>query len=359
MDMITEQELLDSPAWLPLQAVGNGELHLICLEEVAYRAASFLDQRLLRRGLTELRCGTEVAQGAAAQLTPRSHYVFHTGHVGSTLVSRLLGEHESLFCLREPAILRALAQEGSLPGPPLPAAPGLDLTAMLSLLSRTWRPQQRAVIKLSSFLSEHATRILSVGDQPAALLMFTDPQSYLRGILAGPNSRIESRMLAPSRLHRLQKRLGERAGSLRPGSEGEQVAMSWLCEMAALHEAAQQHRSRVLWVNFDAFLLEPHSGLEVMLRALGATASRRELEEVLAGPLMRQYSKAPEYAYDAELRRQVLESADSEHPLEIRRGMEWLGRLAQHHPLVEEVLASAAREGRQGAQCGSGAAPEQ
>jgi len=112
-------------------------------------------------------------------------------------------------------------------------------------------------------------------------------------------------------------------------------------------------------VNFDAFLHEPHAGLDRALRALGATPSGGELERLVSGPLMRQYSKAPEYAYDAELRRQVLESADSEHPLEIRRGMEWLGRLAQHHPLVEEVLASAAREGRQGAQCGSGAAPEQ
>src|SRR3546814_20118484 len=45
--------------------------------------------------------------GAAA---PRPDFIFHIGHVGSTLVSRLLAEVGDALPLREPMLLRALAQ---------------------------------------------------------------------------------------------------------------------------------------------------------------------------------------------------------------------------------------------------------
>ena len=53
---------------------------------------------------------------------------------------------------------------------------------------------------------------------------------------------------------------------------------------------------------------------------------------------MRQYSKAPEYAYDTALRRELLASADREHAAEIRRGMDWLQAAAQRHALAAAVL---------------------
>ena len=37
------------------------------------------------------------------------HFIFHTGHVGSTLVSRLLDETGDVLSLREPLPLRTLA----------------------------------------------------------------------------------------------------------------------------------------------------------------------------------------------------------------------------------------------------------
>jgi hypothetical protein len=59
---------------------------------------------------------------------------------------------------------------------------------------------------------------------------------------------------------------------------------------------------------------------------------------------MRQYSKAPEHAYDSELRRLVLSSADSEHAAEVGRGLDWLQRVAMRHRLVEAILERAGRE---------------
>jgi hypothetical protein len=329
-----EEELAGSPAWLPLEATPDGAMRLVHLDEQAYLAASFLDQRLLGQGHVQGTCPPAALEAAARRLTIRSHYIFHIGHVGSTLVSRLVGAHPGLFSLREPSLLRALATAGE------PAAPALATT--LALLSRTWRAGERAVIKATSFVSELAAQVLAQDPQARAIFMFAAPPAYLAGILAGPNSRAETLKLGPTRLERLARRVA--ATGQAPDSQGEWIAMSWLCEMSALLEAADAHAARVLWVDFDRFLGEPRAGLESVLRSLGARPEAREIEALLASPLMHRYSKAPEHAYDAALRREVLASAELEHAVEIRRGLAWLAQAAARHPLARRAFEMPSRE---------------
>ncbi len=330
---VTAAELAGSPAWFPLEAAGADVLRLVRLEEAAYRQASFLDQRILATHPREGTCSIETAAAAAGMLHARAHYIFHIGHVGSTLISRLLGEHPGFHSVREPALLRALAAA------PAQAAHAPSLTVTLALLARTWRIRQRALIKATSFVSEIAGSILATDDQAAALLVFTPPLAYLRCILGGPHSRVESRALAPARLARLHARIGSAALPSLPGSEGEWIAMSWLCEMSALCQAATRCAARVRWIDFDEFLTTPAAGLTEALRALGAAPAAQEVEALLAGPWMSRYAKAPEHAYDAALRRSVLEAADREHRGEIRRAMDWLARAAGRHPLIDAALA--------------------
>ena len=330
---ITAAELAGSPAWFPLEAPGGELLRLVRLDEAAYRQASFLDQRILAALPEEGVCPIATATAAAGMLPMRAHYIFHIGHVGSTLISRLLGEHPGFHSVREPALLRALAAA------PAQAAHAPSLTVTLALLARTWRAQQRALIKATSFVSEIAGSILATDDQAAALLVFTPPLAYLRCILGGPNSRLESRALAPARLTRLHARIGSAALPSLPGSEGEWIAMSWLCEMSALCQAATPCEARVRWIDFDEFLAMPAAGLTEALRALGAAPAAHDVDKLLAGPWMGRYAKAPEHAYDAALRRSVLEAADQEHRSEIRRGMDWLARAAGRHRLIDAALA--------------------
>lgn len=332
---LTNAELRDSPAWYPLELLPGESVRLLRLDAAAYRSASFLDQRLLRAAPPEARVASAQLEAAGAGLEPCSHYLFHTGHVGSTLLSRLIGAREEFFSLREPALLRAAAG----------AAASLPLSVTLGLLGRTWKRGQTAVVKATSYVSEIAGAILTASAESAAVLVFAEPLAYLRGILAGDNSRAEARALAAARLARLTRRLGPGAWHSDPRSEGEQVAMSWLCEMLALEAAARERPGRVLWVDFDAFLREPAEGLARILRTLGAEPGTREIEALLAGPIMRQYSKAPEHAYDAALRREVLEAADWEHRAEIARGMQWLSAVARQHAPVEALLKSSARMG--------------
>src|SRR4029077_135536 len=47
---IATDDLVASPAWFPLENIEGEAVRLIQLDEAAYRAASFLDQRLLGAG---------------------------------------------------------------------------------------------------------------------------------------------------------------------------------------------------------------------------------------------------------------------------------------------------------------------
>ncbi len=323
-------ELTRSPAWFPLQVARNDVVQLVRLDEAAYRAASFLDQRILESNPPQASCAATALVQAAAELAPAAHYVFHIGHVGSTLLSRLIGEDPRFFSVREPALLRLCALR--------PRACPMPLAALLALLSRSWRPQQRAVIKATSFVSERADTLIDVTPGSRALLMYTPALTYLRSIFGGPNSRVESRTLAPSRLARLCRRLAP-IRVPEPRSEGEGIAMSWLCEITSLCQAAQVFSARVHWLEFEQFLADPAAGLAGAFTALGASPDVRVIDAALTGPLMRQYSKAPDHAYDCALRRRVLESADREHGDEIRKGMRWLSGLAGGHRLIDKALA--------------------
>lgn len=326
---ISAAELARSPLWFPLDCEKPDGVRLVHLDEAAYRAASFLDQRILKSNPRQGFCAAAVLTQAASQLAPAAHFIFHIGHVGSTLVSRLVGEDPRIFALREPLLLRPHAMAGG--SCPIP------LAAVVALVSRTWRTEQFPVVKVSSFVSEIAGPVMDAAPRSRAILMYVPAPIYLRSIMAGQNSRAESRALAPSRLARLRRRLSP----IRipdPASRGESIAMSWLCEMTALCQAAAVFPGRVHWVEFERFLDDPRPGLAGVFTALGMSPDERAIDAALRGPLMRQYSKAPEHAYDRELRRRVLAEADWEHRDEIGNGMRWLSRLAGGHRLIDRAL---------------------
>jgi len=59
---------------------------------------------------------------------------------------------------------------------------------------------------------------------------------------------------------------------------------------------------------------------------------------ILAGPEMRRYSKAPQFAYDTGLRIAVLNEARATHAAEIHRGLAWLDRAASRWPIVARAM---------------------
>jgi hypothetical protein len=345
-----QESLARSPQMFPhLLDPRSDSVSFVELTRADYEKASFLDSRILTPQ-TPVRTlpWRNVAEAVeSAGLAERCGLIFHIGHVGSTLLSRLIGSHPGAFALREPGILRTFAQIMSEPAGTPGTWSGEDvdrrLSSMLKLFSRTFDGGQLAVVKATSFVSELGEALLARASRPRAVLLYVSPESYIATILGGPNSREEAKILAPSRLRRLHRRLGREAWSTASSSEGERLAMAWACEMLGLAAAAGSAGERTARVNFDEFLVNPSSLLGIF-RHFGIDASAAEVRTIVEGPDMRRYSKAPEYAYDRALRVAVLNQARELHGNEIRRGLAWLDRAAEQFAQVRQVIALAATD---------------
>ncbi len=333
----------DASLFPHLADLQKDQLLLSTMSETAYRQASFLDQRLFTPDLQ--RQVVSWADVAAVLLPPlpKPQYIFHIGHVGSTLVSRLLGELDSVLALREPAILRQLAEVQASK----PAAIHWTreeqvqrLGQVESWLSRVFHTDQRVMIKASSFVSSLARPLLA--DRGTALFLFTSPERYLQTILAGDASKQEAAALADLRLLRLEQHCGEPLDSKEMLSLAQTAALGWLCEMVTLRDAADHSpAASIAWMDFDDFLNQPGEQLQLAADHFGRDLSADKALGLVSGPIMTRYSKAPEFDYSASLREELLVEAAQIHADDIRQTLLWVEQLARRFPIVAAAMAKA------------------
>ena len=305
---------------------------LVLLDRDAIRTASFLDDRLMATGPESRLCNLdEVVEQAGAVTAPPANWIFHIGHVGSTLVSRLLGELDGVTSPREPRSFRDLATAAHEERPQLAAA-------LRRLMARRPDPEVSVIIKATSFVSEFAPLLVEPG--AAALFLYATPENYIAGILAGENSVKELAILERPRADRLSGR-DIRLGGF-DESDAHRAAAAWACEMTSLEVAADSlPESRIMWADFDEMLGDMPSYLTLAAGHFGIEASPDEIHALADGPLMRRYSKALEYDYSPSLRADLLAEARRDHLTEINAAVAALRDAARSAPLLERALQRA------------------
>jgi len=315
--------LVSSPALYPLAFdPARDALMFVRMDEAAYRAASFLDERLNMRGEWVAAAAVEQAMARSRDVR-KLHFIFHAGHVGSTLLSRLLDEAGGVLSLREPLPLRVIAEHFS------PAR----LELLLRLWERGFENTRAVVLKATSSTQRLATTLLAKRPHARAVMLNVGAESYLATMLAGGNSAADLNAQGAERMRRLSAMLA--SPPPRPGSLGELIAMSWAAERLTQIHAAQALGERVIAVDFDAMLEDVRATVARVLAHFGivAPASGKTYGEILA-----RYSKAPEHAYSPSLRKDLLAQARDNFGPEIREALVWLDNLKAANPSHAAVL---------------------
>jgi hypothetical protein len=323
----TPDEIVRDAGWL-VQALdpAAGVARTIAMDREAYRAASFLDDRMLQFGV-EARLVPWSAVAEAVPIISRrdARWIFHIGHVGSTLIARLLGEVPGVLSVREPRFLRDLTVISADERKPF-------TQAAQALFSRTFAQDELALVKATSFVSEIAPELVPTGER--AMFMFASPRNYIASILAGENSVKELALLAPSRA----SRMAPRVRPAEPRNDAESAALAWACEMTALEAAAETMPDRfIAWLDFDHFLASPEPRLGEIADHFGFPSTN--LGAIADGPLMRRYSKAPEFEYSPALRRDLIAQAAHANAGEIDDALAMLRAAAETSPLLARALA--------------------
>jgi hypothetical protein len=314
-------------------------------DAASYRAASFLDDRILGPDTQGAWLPIGAVREAARHVrnTRPVHFIFHTGHVGSTLVSRLLDEVDGVLPLREPLPLRTLADAHDVLREPesllSDARFGSDLALFMTLWSRGYGTTRCIVLKATSTAGRTAVPILSRSANSKAIYLNLRAEPYLATLLAGENSPMDLRGHGPGRIRRLQARISMSLAPLHAMSLGELAAMSWLAESWTQHEAVAQHPGKIIALDFDRFLGNIEEDMGRILSHFDLSHDPRQLSVLARSPVLARYAKAPEYAYTPADRTEILNRSRHANRDQIRKGMAWLERIAQSEPAAGEILS--------------------
>lgn len=345
-DLLTR--LSGSPDAYPQKIDLNSWMALVVLFDAGtYRSASFLDDRILGPATQGAWLPVaRVADTSRVVANPRPlHFIFHTGHVGSTLVSRLLDETGEVLSLREPLPLRTLADTHDVLAQPdsllSEAQFDLALTMFLRLWRRGYDRTRSVIVKATSSAGRLAGPILSASEGSRAIYMNLRAEPYLATLLAGQNSPTDLRGHGPERMRRLHSRLVAPLAPLHALSIGELAAMSWLAESLTQREAVKRFAGRVFALDFDRFLSDVSDSMRRILGHFELSDDLRYLSEVGRSPVLMRYSKAPEHAYTPAVRAEVLRDSRRHNREEIRKGMAWLERQARSDAAVAEIVSGA------------------
>lgn len=329
---IASEELARSPAWYPMALdFARDAILFLRMDEADYRASSFLDERVVTHGQEIWLPFADVERAMAKPVVSRPlHFIFHMGHVGSTLLSRLLDETGAVLSLREPLPLRAIANayDGGVPD--------VDrrTEVLLCLWERGFAGTKSVVLKATSATERLGSKLLAMRPDAKAVMLNVTAETFLATILAASNSAVDLNALGPERMHRLGK-IGVAA---RPTTLGELAVMSWLAERMTQAELQREHGARVMSVDFDALLETPEPVLGAILTHFGIDRSSEQIASIARSRAMSRYSKAQEHDYSPALRRQHLEEARMAYRAEIRAALDCLAKIAAAHPGVAALM---------------------
>ncbi|GAB5488720.1 MAG: hypothetical protein Pars2KO_22900 [Parasphingorhabdus sp.] len=329
-------------ALLPFSVdVNADQVILVRLSEEDYRNISFLDQRIITPQLPRQVVDWEEIAAIPISEQSQPHYIFHIGHVGSTLISRLLGEHQTILALREPAILRQIS-DLRVTNNEQAAAWNRDnfvdrLNKTQNWLSRSFHPNQTVMIKASSFVSPLAENLL--GNSGKALFLYTSFERYLQTILAGEASIREADALVDLRLLRVNRYLEHDQINKSDLSPVQKIGLGWICEMTTLTRAFDNlKQATIRWMDFDSFLSDPTAQLKIATDHFDLEISTQNIADLVSGPIMNSYSKAPEYDYSPSLREDLLAEAAQNHFQAIRDTMHWIEKMAKDHKAIARAM---------------------
>jgi hypothetical protein len=319
---------------------------VVAAAQGALEEASFLDDRMLTPGMAGGWLSFEdflLRAREAAEPAGRLGYIFHVGHCGSTLLSRLLAFRPGDTALREPQILRVLAEASCDIAEPWAALSEDMIHQLLDGLVRSWaRPRgeaSRVIVKATSLASGLGPDLLELTPQARAIALHMKLEPYLAALLAPETPSVDLSRGARVRFGRLKALLGDPGWRLHQLSLGELAAASWLCEASAMADLAATHPDAVHALDFDDFLAAPGPHVLQAANHMGLGWTEPDAHAALASPIMQRYSKAPEHQYGPDLRRQVLDDSRRRNAGEIAAGRAFVGRMLSAHPVLKPVEA--------------------
>jgi hypothetical protein len=308
----------------------------------AREQAAFLDERAMPPA-PEGRWAPLAALEAVPPPPRAAHAIFHIGHCGSTLLSRLLEAAPAVQALREPLPLRTLADAWPSRGGACARFSDTQADALLRgvwrALSRPLAPAVHVVVKPTSRCIPLAQALLDGFADARVVLLDMPLRPWLATLLKSEASLTDVATASDERLAWLHARGLATEHALHALDVPAQCALGWLAEQLRFAELARGPQARrVLRVDFEALLAEPSATLATVAAHFALDAGA--LAAAVASPHWQRYSKAPEHAYRVDDRRHDIALAKARFGAEVEAGVAAVAGVLRGHAALAASLAS-------------------
>ncbi|MGH8369549.1 MAG: hypothetical protein ACRESC_01085, partial [Gammaproteobacteria bacterium] len=315
---------------------------VVRIDRDTYRQAAFLDQRMF---ISDTQCAwvplNTLLQATSGLPTRTTHYIFHIGHCGSTLLSRLLAELSGCLTLREPLAFLTLAmaqRELGLPDSRLDASRWQDLFEMvLRLQARGYSDSDIVLIKSTSVAGNLLQPVLVTQPDSRVILLYMDLETWLTTMLRASGPRESVRAFASAWLTDFRQLTGDVSIELHTLDDIRQAVIGWTTMLLGFTRAATRQPGRTHWLNFDEFLRKPASHCKLLTEFLALPANDAKIETLTTGPIMGRNAKDPRQDFDTNVHARELAAARQRFDPEIRTGMRWFEELTQRIPSLSEL----------------------
>ncbi len=301
-----------------------------------YKNAVFLDQRALGPGTNGAWVPLDVlwrhVDAADFSYLAPANFIFHSGHCGSTLISRLLDEAPAVLGLREPLVLRTLATGLHARGVRGDMAFEETFKRVYQLLVRRFSPKQKVIIKPTSMCNNLAAVLLAQNPANRGILLFVKLEVYLANMLDKSEATDIDGFLSHriASLKKIVPDLGLEPGALSPA---EKIAFSWLAETAQFYLLSTRGlAARLLLMDFDQFLAQKAAHLSNIVQHFSIPGAQESMAGMLASPVFDSYSKQPGFAYTPARREAILNESRAANAAAIKTGIDFVERMMKTHP---------------------------
>jgi hypothetical protein len=252
----------------------------------------------------EIRLDDLLLAAAGENSARQVHCIFHISFCCSTLMARYFELLPSCFVLKEPRLLAQIALMRDQPAGLRDDA--FDLT--VKLLTRTYEPGQMVVIKPNDWCNPLAGKLLAHNPQLTITFLMAPLRQYLLAILKAEDRRDWVK-------NRLRTAVHEAAGyaplkNVEVGrlSVAQATAYLWLTHRYTCEQLTSNGtHGRVLVLNGERLLEEPHHSLNAVMKTCGFALSHDQVRDLTSHPSISRYSKDLSRPYDADSRQKEME----------------------------------------------------
>lgn len=294
------------------------------LDKTSYRSASFLDHARLAPLLLDPASMIGVPRENLIQRVPAAplttHYIFHTAHCGSTLLSRALAAVSNCLPLREPPVLRWAAEAQRSAPQAQDTADCLALSA--ALVGRRFDPSAPAVVKATSWASNLGMDLLARDPGARALCLYQSLDEHVIALLPYAESDVQAAARTA------QEDLGL---TVEPRSSPEQIALGWVGRAWSMHQLEGGFPGRVAFLSRQSLLASPAESLLGVVEHFGLTVVQPG-QPLLAPEVWQRSAKAPSEPFDAAAWGDLQARGRATFAAEIDAAQRLVDELCSRHP---------------------------